>query len=124
MSNIRYAVLIIGALSLLLGLSLGQIYYQHQRIEQLEFNRFRQSGTIELHKHRGDFPHHRHFHDSRRARERAREQAHREHLKKLEIQEVEKRLQEAIYRYNRELETWEKTPKWESTKYGLYRFED
>ena len=43
MTNLRYAIGIIGALSLLLGLSLGQIYFLHERVDQLEFNRFRQS---------------------------------------------------------------------------------
>lgn len=123
MSNIRYAVLIIGALSLLLGLSLGQIYRQHQRIEQLEFNRFRQSGVIQLHKYIDGFNHF-NSNEARQARERAREQAHQERLRKIEVDEVQKRLQEAIYRYNRELDKWEKTPKFESSKYGLYRFDN
>lgn len=36
MKNLHYAVAIIVALSLLLGLSIGQNYWQHQRIQQLE----------------------------------------------------------------------------------------
>jgi biopolymer transport protein ExbB/TolQ len=124
MSNIRYAVLIIGALSLLLGLSLGQIYYQHQRIEQLEFNRFQQSGEIKIHHRQHNFCRENHFHDAQRALERARADVHRKFERKQRVEEVERRLQEAIYRYNRELDKWESNPKWESTKNGLYRFED
>lgn len=124
MSNIRYAVLIIGALSLLLGLSLGQIYFQHQKIEQLEFNRFRDSGKKQFPRCNNMHLHDRHMRDAQRSMERAWEKARQKQQWRNEVDEVEKRLQEAIYRYNRELKEWEKSPKWESTKNGLYRFDD
>ncbi|PHN05781.1 hypothetical protein [Flavilitoribacter nigricans] len=133
MSNIRYAVLIIGALSLLLGLSLGQIYFQHQRIEQLEFNRFRSSVNVPQAAPHTCHPRNRCTHDlsrffdgHRESMERARVEAFRKRQREMTIQvdEVEKRLQKAIRRYNKEVELWESNHTWKSTKNGLYRFED
>lgn len=128
MSNIRYAVLIIGALSLLLGLSLGQIYHQHQRIEQLEFNRFRQSGkkfdlrrsTVDLFR---DQCRKKHRHHGVEERARAEAEARVERELRIEADRAERKLQEAIRRYNKELQLWEST-KWRSTSNGLYRVED
>lgn len=91
MTNLRYAIIIIGALSLLLGLSLGQIYYQHKRIEQLEFNRFRQMPMEFRFQHR-DHPH-RAYRD---ALDRAREQGI-----------LLERLEEVMRRYNPEEQRWE-----------------
>lgn len=133
MTNIRYAVLIIGALSLLLGLSLGQIYFQHQRIEQLEFNRFRHSTKLpQANWHTcvsGDHCSHKfsrgrdaHFEAIEKARTEALRR--REHKLRNEAHEVEKRLQNAIRQYNKELELWESNHKSKSTKNGLYQFEE
>lgn len=109
MSNMHYAVVIIGALSLLLGLGLGQIYYQHQRIEQLEFNRFRQPSHLEQLRHcRNDLCRHRHFRQSQEATERARINA-------------ERKLKESIRRYNKELKRWEAEEKRRSSRDGVYR---
>lgn len=122
MSNIRYAVIIIGALSLLLGLSLGQIYHQHQRIEQLEFNRFRQSGNIiycQPKNHRHDLDREIQLRKAQEALERA--QLKLERKMRLRNEVNEERLQEAVRRYNKKLERWE--DEWRSTDRGLIRIE-
>jgi biopolymer transport protein ExbB/TolQ len=133
MTNIRYAVLIIGALSLLLGLSLGQIYFQHQRIEQLEFNRFRHSSELSKSNWHtcatGNYCSHnlhRAFDSHLEAMERAKAEMlrRREHKLRNEANEVEKRLQNAIRQYNKELQLWESNKKEMSTQNGLYRFEE
>lgn len=119
MSNIQYAVLTIAALSLLLGLSLGQIRQQHQRIEQLEFNRFLQSGnSLHIHSCKNRLCRDVHLGDALRASMEAREKALME-LKLRDLEGLEQRIESAVRRYNRKLDRWE--DEWRGTEEGLIR---
>ncbi|MCB0634770.1 MAG: hypothetical protein R2824_16815 [Saprospiraceae bacterium] len=91
MTSLRYAIAIIGALSLLLGLSLGQNYHQYKRIQQLEFNRFRQSGIEFEIRERVD--------NTRRILDRFREEAERQRVIHL-----------TVPRYNEFHHRWEDVP--------------
>lgn len=53
-SNIHKAVLLSATLSLLLGLSLGQIHSQHKKIQQLEGRLFNEHSIIWMDQHHPD----------------------------------------------------------------------
>lgn len=93
MTNLRYAIAIIGALSLLLGLSLGQNFYQHNRIKQLEFNRFRHSGV--------NFEFQQRIDNVERIMERFQEEERRKRERIIHL---------TVPRYNRHQHRWEDVP--------------
>jgi hypothetical protein len=93
MTSLRYAIAIIGALSLLLGLSLGQNYHQYKRIQQLEFNRFRQSGIEFEWRHRIDNTH--------RILEQVRERSRRDRERIIHL---------TVPRFNQDRHIWEDVP--------------
>ena len=93
MTSLRYAIAIIAALSLLLGLSLAQNYTQHKRIKQLEFNRFLQSGS--------QFELHQRFDNSHLILEQLREQTRRKR---------ERAIHPTVPRYNEHNHRWEDVP--------------